>query len=72
MKITTINLGETHIEFHNVRSGKETIKVNGEVVSSKVSFSGMDHVFQVDEGGEEVTYKLPTLSSLHPIGLSPF
>ena len=58
MKVTTINLGETHIEFHNALSGKETIKVNGEVVSSKFSFSGMDHVFQVHEGGEEVTYKL--------------
>ena len=60
MKITTINLGETQIEFHNAFSGKETIKVNGEVVSSKVSFSGMDHIFQVNEGGEEVTYKLTT------------
>ena len=61
MKITTINLGETHIEFHNNGlSGKETIKVNGEVVSSKVSFSGMDHVFKVNEGGEEVNYKLTT------------
>ena len=58
MKITTISLGETHIEFHNALSGKETIKVNGEVVSSKFSFSGMDHVFQVNEGGVKVTYKL--------------
>ena len=71
MKITTISLGETHIEFHNSGlSGKETIKVNGEVVSSKVSFSGMDHVFNVNEGGEEVNYKLTTGTGLFGVMFS--
>ena len=70
MKITTINLGETHIEFHNAFSGKETIKVNGEIVSSKISLSGMDHVFKVNEGGEEVTYKLTTGTGLFGVMFS--
>ena len=60
MKITTINLGETQIEFNNSLLGKETIKVNGKIVSSKMSFWGMDHVFKVNENGEEVSYKLTT------------
>ena len=70
MNITTINLGETHIEFHNAFSGKETIKVNGEVVSSKFSFSGMDHVFKINEGGEEVNYKLTTGTGMFGVSFS--
>lgn len=70
MIITTINLGGNRIEFHNALSGKETIKVNGEVVSSKFSFSGMDHIFKVTESGEEVTYKLRTGTGMFGVSFS--
>ena len=60
MKITTITLGETQIEFHNTFLGKETVKVNGEEVSSKKSMSGTEHLFDVVEGGKTVQYKLIT------------
>jgi hypothetical protein len=68
MKIITINLGPSSIEFHNSLVGKETIKVNGEIVSSRFSVAGMEHVFTVEEGGEDVVYKLKT--GLGFLGLS--
>lgn len=60
MHITTIHLGETSIELYNSFWGRETVKVNGELVSSKYSFSGMEHIFFVNESGGEATYKLKT------------
>ena len=70
MKITTINIGDAQIEFHNALSGRETIKLNGEIVSSKFSFSGMEHIFKAIEGGEEVTYKLTTGTGLSGVMFS--
>ncbi len=67
MKITTITLGETQIEFHNSVSGKETIKVNGEEVSSKKSISGTEHLFEVVEGEKTVHYKLITGVNLNGV-----
>jgi hypothetical protein len=67
MKITTVTLGETQIEFYNSFSGKETIKVNGEVVSSKKSLSGTDHLFDAVEGEKTVQYKLITGVNLNGV-----
>ena len=60
MKITTVTLGETQIEFHNSVFVEETVKVNGEEVSSKKSMSGTEHLFGVIEGGKTVQNKLIT------------
>ena len=67
MKITTVTLGETKIEFYNSFSGKETIKVNGEEVSSKKSISGTEHLFDVVEGEKTAQYKLITGMNLNGV-----
>ena len=72
MKIITINLGETCIEFHNSWLGKETIKVNGEIVCSKFSFSGIEHEFEVKEDGELASYRLKTGLGLMGLGINLF
>lgn len=58
MKFTTIHLAENKIEIFNSWLGKETIKVNGNVTSSKYSFFGAEHVFPIMEQGEEVSCRL--------------
>ncbi len=48
MKIIGIYSDGVHIEFFNsMWTGKETVKVDGEVVSAKHSFWGTSHYFQV-------------------------
>ncbi|MFD2533073.1 hypothetical protein [Gracilimonas halophila] len=54
MKYTTIHLGTNKIELYNSLLGKETVKVNGETVSSKYSMLGAEHVFTINEEGQEV------------------
>ncbi|MGN8226013.1 hypothetical protein [Gracilimonas sp. BCB1] len=54
MKYTTIHLGDNKIELHNTLLGKETVKVNGEVVSSKYSMLGAEHPFTIHEDGKDV------------------
>lgn len=53
-------VGNTRIEFFNSFSGKETVRVNGQVVSSKSSILGTDHRFEVVENGNIVRYCLLT------------
>lgn len=60
MKFTTIYQGANKIELFNSLIGKETVKVNGLIVSSEYSFSGTDHVFTIDEDGAPVECKLVT------------
>jgi hypothetical protein len=60
MKFTTINLGETQIELYKSFLGKETVKVNGNILASEWTFSGTVHEFTVNENGKEVHYKLKT------------
>ena len=67
MKITTVTLGGTKIEFYNSISGKETIMVNGEEVSSKKSISGTEHLFDVVESEKTVQYKLITGVNLNGV-----
>ncbi|KAA3640986.1 MAG: hypothetical protein DWQ02_01245 [Bacteroidetes bacterium] len=60
MKLMTIYQGDNKIELHNSILGKETVYVNNEEVSSKYSFWGTSHVFDVLEDSEWVEYELVT------------
>ena len=61
MRIISVNIGNTNITFDNCMwTGKEYIYVNGELVSKKFSWFGIDHVFEVEEDGEWVEYVLTT------------
>ena len=51
MKFTTVYLDENKIEIFNSILGKETIKVNGEIVSNKYSITGAEHTFSITENG---------------------
>jgi len=58
MKFITIQSGDAKIEIHNSIWGKETIKVNDEVVSSQFSFFGSVHNFSRIENNEEIFYEV--------------
>ncbi len=60
MKHTTVNLDENKIELFNTLLGKETVKVNGKIVSEKRSITGTDHNFVIIENGNQIPYKLST------------
>ncbi|AFL83377.1 hypothetical protein Belba_0723 [Belliella baltica DSM 15883] len=49
MKYTTIFLDNKKIEIFNSLLGKETIKVDDQIVSSKYSIFGADHHFSLKE-----------------------
>ena len=70
MKYTTIHLAENKIELFTSLLGKETVKVNGEIVSEKSSITGTEHVFKIRENDIENTYKLITGSNVNGIGFS--
>jgi len=54
MKFTTIYLNENTIEISNSILGKEVIRVNNNIVSSKYSILGANHNFQIIENGIEL------------------
>ena len=58
MKLITFHTGDNKIEIHNSILGKETVKVNDEVVSSKFSFFGSVHNFSRIEDNEEILYEV--------------
>ena len=60
MKYVTIYQDQNKIELHNSILGKETIKVNDEIVSSKYSFFGKVHHFMINQGGKQLECKLTT------------
>lgn len=57
MKFTTINLGNNKIEVFNSFIGRETIVLNGKVVSEKNSITGATHHFKMIENDQEVACK---------------
>lgn len=57
MKFTTINLGDNKIEVFNSFIGRETIVLNGKVVSEKNSITGATHHFKMIENDQEVACK---------------
>lgn len=58
MKFTTIYLGENKIEVFNSFLGKETVKINDEIVTNKFSLFGTEHNFKITENEELVECKL--------------
>lgn len=60
MKFTTVHLENNKIELFNSILGKETIRVNNEIVSEKRSLLGTDHFFKITENENEVQCKLVT------------
>jgi pilus assembly protein TadC len=57
MKFTTINLGDNKIEVFNSFIGRETIVLNGKVVSEKNSITGATHHFKMIENDQDVACK---------------
>ncbi|MGK0449109.1 MAG: hypothetical protein ACJA2M_002912 [Polaribacter sp.] len=70
MKYTTVHLNENKIELFNTFLGKETVKVNGEIVSEKRSVTGAEHIFKINKNGNEVPYKLTTGFSINGVVFS--
>ena len=60
MKFTTVYLENNKIELFNSIFGKETIRVNNEIVSEKRSILGTEHLFTIRENENEVECKLVT------------
>jgi hypothetical protein len=58
MKYTTVHLDDNKIEVFNSFLGKETIKVNGEIVSEIYSIFGASHIFKIKENDQDVVCKL--------------
>jgi len=67
MKYTTIHLEDNTIEIHNSLLGKETIRVNGEIVSQHYSFFGANHLFDITENGNEVACKINIKLSINGV-----
>jgi len=66
MKYTTVHLNGNKIELFNTLLGKETVKVNGKIVSEKRSLKGTEHIFQINEN----TYKLTTGMNINGVVFS--
>lgn len=53
MLVTTLHYQNQKIEFYNSWLGKETIKLDGQIVSTKKSLLGAEHVFKIQSDGTE-------------------
>ena len=69
MKFTTIFLENNKIEIHNSILGKETIKVNNAIVSSKSSITGTEHSFNIIENGIETNCKVKMGFNLYGVAM---
>lgn len=58
MKCATFYFKDDKIEVFNSILGKETVKVNGIIVSSKYSIYGGTHTFSLKDGDEELDCKI--------------
>lgn len=58
MKLTTFYLENNKIEIFNSLLGKEIIKLNNDIVSSKFSIAGTEHNFSVIENGSKSNCKI--------------
>jgi hypothetical protein len=67
MKFTTIYLEENTVEIHNSFLGKETIKVNNEIVSEIRSFFGAEHRFKLHENTNIIDCRIKIGFSLHGV-----
>ena len=60
MKFITLHIGDSKIELHNSWLGKETVIVDGQVISEKYSITGASHRFTIRENGQEKQAQLST------------
>ena len=60
MKFITLHIGDSKIELHNSLLGKETVIVDGQVISEKYSITGASHRFTIRENGQEKHAQLST------------
>jgi hypothetical protein len=59
MRLFAVFAGDNEISVHNnYWNGVETVRYNGEKVSSKFSWFGATHHFTVEEDGELVDYEV--------------
>ena len=58
MKFSTVQLDDNKIEIFNSYLGKETIKLNGVIVSEKNSISGGTHIFKIVKNDKEADCKI--------------
>lgn len=72
MKFKTIYVDNNKIEVFNSILGKETIKVNDEVVSSKYSILGTEHTFSIPKANDQSTCRLTTGFSAYGIAVNLF
>jgi len=70
MKIISIYTNEHKIELFNGVGGKETLKVDGRIVSQKRSITGTEHHFKIEENGTEIPYKFITGLNMNGISIS--
>jgi hypothetical protein len=68
----TIWQGENKIEIHNSILGKESVYVNDQEVSSKYSFWGTNHEFEVQEGNDWIEYELTTGLGMYGVTIDLF
>lgn len=72
MRYLTLKINpNTELSIDNSIWGKETVKLNGVVVSEKVSFWGSIHKFKVVEQGEDFNYEVRIKMTLN-IGIEYF
>ncbi len=60
MKFITLHIGDSKIELFNSWIGKETIIVDGQIISEKYSITGASHRFTIRENGQEKHAQLST------------
>jgi len=60
MKFITLHIGDSKIELFNTLLGKETIIVDGQVISEKYSITGANHRFTIRENGQDMQAQLST------------
>lgn len=70
MKYFTIYLDDNKIEIFNSILGKETIKVNKEIVSAKFSIIGTKHNFSIIENGTPSNCKIITRFGLNGVKIN--
>lgn len=58
MKVTTIYVDDNKVELYNSLLGKEIVRLNNEIVSSKFSVFGAKHFFYINEYGKQVLCNL--------------
>jgi len=71
MRIVAVFAGDNEISVHNnFWNGVETVRYNGEEVSSKFSWFGATHRFSAEEDGQVVDYDVEVGFTLNGVSVS--